>query len=201
MSPERASANNSGSETVAASAQPSMSTDAIEKATGRPWAKWRELLDTVGAAKLGHQDLAALVLEHMPDIQSKHWWAQSVAISYEQATGTRVPGQLSDGTFAANASRTLTGTMDEVLERWVAYVGAPDELNGVPLSQPPSTSSSEKWRYWRCTLGAGQRINVTINEKPGGKATLAVQHPGLGSTAQRDEWKAFWRDFLKALPA
>ncbi|XBH21846.1 hypothetical protein V5R04_01055 [Jonesiaceae bacterium BS-20] len=178
-----------------------MSAAAIAKATERTWAQWRKLLDANGAATLAHKPLAELALAHIPKVGNPGWWAQSIAIAYEQETGVRVPGQLSDGTFAANASRTLTGTMDEVLARWQAHVGEPEALNGAPITQPPETSSTEKWRYWRCTVNGFQRINVTINTKPGGKVTLAVQHPGLGSLEEREEWKTFWRTFLKSIPA
>lgn len=178
----------------------SMSVEAIGKGTGRPWPQWVELLDANGAKKLGHQQLAQLALDHMPPVGNPGWWAQSVAIAYEQATGARVAGQLSDGTFAANASRTLSGTMDEALDRWMAYVGEPEQLNGAQVTQPPSISSSPKWRYWRCTVNESQRINVTINAKPGGKVTLAVQHPGLASAEDRAQWQTFWKAFLKDLP-
>lgn len=176
-----------------------MSPQAIAKATGRTWDQWRTELNAQGANKLGHKDLAALAYDLMPEVSNPGWWAQSIAIAYEQETGVRVPGQLSDGTFAANASRTLSGTMDEVLERWLVYVGEPAELNGAPVTSAPETSSTEKWRYWRCTVNENQRINVTINAKAPDKVTLAVQHPGLGSLDEREAWKAFWRTFLTGI--
>lgn len=52
----------------------------------------------------------------------------------------RVSGQIGDGTFAANASRTLAGTMDEVLEKWTAYMAKFDQLNGVSMTEPATTT-------------------------------------------------------------
>lgn len=184
----------------------SLSTEAFGKGTGRSWSKWLEVLEANGASNLGHKALAQLALEHMPPVGNPGWWAQSVAIAYEQASGGRVAGQLSDGTFAANASRTLVAILDGALERWIMYVGnawagEPARFNGALVTQPPTTSGSEKWRYWRCTVNETQRINVTIKAKPGGKVTLAVQHPGLATAGEREEWQNFWKSFLKELPA
>lgn len=174
-----------------------MSWDAIEKPTGTSGEAWCALLDERGAAQLNHTAIAAITTEAIADIASAGWWAQAVAIAYEQDRGLRVVGQTHDGAFAANASKTVPGTMDEVLERWSAYMGEPSDLNGVPLDRAPSTSATEKWRYWRCTLVNGSKVNGTINAKSPEKVTLAIQHADLSSLEERDAWRDFWKATLK----
>src|SRR5690625_6524712 len=83
----------------------------VARATGRPREEWHELLDAAGATSWTHRDIAAwLVAEHGVD----GWWAQGLTVGYEQARGMRVPGQRPDGTFDANASKTIARGADEV---------------------------------------------------------------------------------------
>lgn len=168
----------------------------ITRATGIPWEQWVSVLDAQQARTMDHTAIAALVVERMPEIPSKHWWAQSVAIAYEQHVGIRVVGQSCDGTFAANASKTVEGSLDEVIVRWQEFVGSPEELDGVPTTSAPSVSSTEKWRYWRVTLADGSKVNVNLSAKSPEKAVLGLQHAQLNTEDDRERWRAFWKRLL-----
>lgn len=171
----------------------------VERATGRRWDEWVAILEQEGAQNAEHSDIAKMALTAMPDVKNPEWWAQSVAISYEQFTGKRVIGQSCDGSFAASASKTLSGTMDEVLQRFVEFMDQPDALDGVPLSEPAGTSQTDKWRYWRCSLEDGSRVSVNIYQKTSDKCSLGVQHSLLNSMDDRERWKSFWKTHLKNL--
>lgn len=173
-----------------------MRTEAIENGTGRSWADWLAFFDRLGAAELGHAEIARAV---EAEGVATGWWGQAVVIHYEQETGRRVEGQVGDGKFAANASKTLSGDLDSGLARWRALVADDDGFDGVPLDAEPSSSATEKWRYWRCPLADGSRIQVTVSAKDGGKVVVAVQHDRLDSVEDRDRWKAYWRGRLAAI--
>lgn len=104
--------------------------DAIVAATGRGWEDWTAWLEDVGAHDVTeHAEVAALVLARLrepggPAVPNPEWWAQSVTVAWEQHTGRRAPGQRTDGTFDANASRTVPGTMDEALSAVQETFGA-----------------------------------------------------------------------------
>ena len=173
-----------------------MRTEAIEEGTGRSWADWLAFFDRIGAPELDH---AAIAREVEAEGHATGWWGQAVVIHYEQLMGRRVEGQTGDGKFAANASRTVPGDLDAGLERWLALVAADDAFVGVPLDAEPSTSATKKWRYWRCPLVDGSRLQVTVSAKDGGKVVVAVQHERVGSLEDRDRWKAYWRGRLVGL--
>lgn len=148
-----------------------MRTEAIEKGTGRSWADWLAFFDRIGADRLDH---AALAREVEAEGTATGWWAQAVVIHFEQETGRRVEGQTSDGRFAANASRTVAGDLDAGLARWTELVANADDFDGVPLDAEPSVSATEKWRYWRCRLVDGSRVQVTVSAKGADKVVVAV---------------------------
>jgi len=171
-------------------------TEAIEEGTGRSWVDWLAFFERIGAERLDHAEIAR---EVEAEGHATGWWGQAVVIHYEQLTGRRVEGQLGDGKFATNASRTVPGDLDAGLARWESLVADDDGFDGVPLDSEPSSSATEKWRYWRARLADGSRIQVTVSAKDGGKVVVAVQHDRLGSLEERDRWKAYWRGRLSGL--
>ena len=92
-------------------------TSAIAKATNRPWDKWITALDAAGARKMNHRDIAKQALKLMPEsVAQKEWWAQGVAIAYEQHAGLRIPGQSSDGDFRTSTTKTYADDKDAALQ-------------------------------------------------------------------------------------
>src|SRR5690554_8055434 len=104
-----------------------MRTEAIENGTGRSWADWLAFFDRLGAAELAHAEIARAV---EAEGVATGWWGQAVVIHFEQETGRRVEGQVGDGKFAANASKTLPGGLDEGLARWVSLVRSEERRVG-----------------------------------------------------------------------
>ena len=175
-------------------------TSAIAAATGRPWDEWVDLLEAAGAREMNHTTIAQLTLEHMPDsVKQREWWAQGTAIAYEQHAGLRVPGQSCTGDFQFSTSRTVPGDKDVALNAWLAVVDSREEFGGIPMESEPTTSSTEKWRYWRAPLADGSRVSVNISDKPKGKASVSISHTKLGSAEAIEFWKPLWKDLLAQL--
>lgn len=176
------------------------STAGIARATGVPWEVWTRRLDELGARGMEHAELARHVARELHGVVPNHeWWAQAVTVAYEQHTGAREPGQSRDGSFAVSAGRTVPGTREDALERWGALMAESSTVGGVPLDQPPTTSTTGKWCYWRARLADGTRVSVTIGDKAGERATIGVAHTGLGLPEDVERWRAVWRDRLRAL--
>ncbi|MFF0991037.1 hypothetical protein [Kocuria nitroreducens] len=176
------------------------STASIARATGIPWEAWTARLDELGARAMSHAEVARRVAEQLEGtVENPEWWAQSVAVAWEQHTGARRPGQAGDGSFGASASRTVAGTPDEALTRWTALMAGRTAVGGVPFQQPPTTAATEKWRYWRVRLDDGTRVSASIGDKGSGRATVALAHTGLASADDVARWRSTWKDLLAAL--
>lgn len=173
---------------------------AITKATNRPWDEWVAALDAASAREMNHGDIAKQALKLMPEpVEQKGWWAQGVAIAYEQQTGLRIPGQSSTGSFQTSTSKAFPGDKDAALKAWLELVGTRDEFNGIDTEEAASTSETAKWRYWRVQLVDGSRVNVNISDKPNGKASIAVEHTKLGSSDDIETWRPYWKELLSEL--
>jgi hypothetical protein len=150
---------------------------------------------------MSHTQIAGHVTEQLTGVVANpEWWAQSVTVAYEQHIGARRPGQTGDGRFNVSAGRTVEGTADDLLTRWAALMAGDP---GVAYADPPSTSTTEKWRYWRARLADGSRVSVNITAKDAaggaGRCTVAVAHAGLASPGDVEGWRAFWKDRLREL--
>ena len=167
-------------------------------ATGKAYGDWFEILDERGARDLPHKDIARLL---QGDYRVPSWWSQSVTVEYERHIGRRETGQRQSGEFEAAVTRTLPATMDEALDGWLARLPAgtaDDGFDGVAFADEPSTSRTEKRRYWRVGLDDGSRVAVYFSARPGGKgAQIAVRHGQLAGRPDLDRWKAFWKAYLQ----
>lgn len=172
---------------------------AIEKATGITWDGWLEYLEGADAENLTHKAIAELVHEKLKDQESGGWWSQGVTVAYEQHIGRREPGQQNDGSYEVSASKTVDGTIDEALQRWIHLTADQTEFNGVALEKPATWSVTEKWRNWRVGLVDGSRIVVGIYQKSPEKAALGLAHTKLKSTEDAEAWRLFWKTFLEGL--
>lgn len=172
---------------------------AIRRATGSSFDAWVQRLDEAGARGLGHAAIARTLVD---DWGVGDWWAQSVAVAYEQHIGRREVGQSCAGDFGVSASRTIDGDMDTVRERWDRFMSV-DRRQQCGLSEGRLTDS-EKWRYWRCDAEDGSTLSVNITAKPSrtevgthcARSSLAIAHKGIATGRERDIWKSMWKSTL-----
>src|SRR5688572_12017177 len=172
------------------------SDEAIQKATGKTWAEWFAILDAAGARNMTHREITHWLYEQG---YTESMWGQCVAIGYEQAMGRREVGQDCYGQYFATGRRIFDGTLDSVLERWVAGTASMTTFGTASLAAPPKTSATAKWRYWRASLDDGSKVNVNISHTSGGRVLLQIDHRNVGNKAAVDAWKAYWKELLGTL--
>lgn len=171
-------------------------TENFTTATGRSWEQWLAFLAEQGAERLSHAEIAKRIVATG---DASGWWAQSITVAYEQHIGRRAPGQRSDGSFEVSVSRTLPGSMDEVMDRWDGHVTAMSSHDGVPVEGKPERSETSKWRYWRCTLGDGSKVSATVSTRSKTTAGLTVTHARLAGAEDKERWRKYWKNVLAAL--
>ena len=169
--------------------------DSIEKATGIVWNEWVETLDELNGRELGHAEIAKLAHDQLDGkIDSPGWWAQGVAVAYEQHIGRRAPGQRADGSYEASVTKTVAMSRDDAFVRVYGRLDALDEIAGATLSDK-RTSSTPVRHYWKASGSDGTRIIVGIEQR-GDKSLVAVQIQQLSNQAQQAIYKEYWRALL-----
>src|SRR6266542_4355686 len=85
------------------------------KKTGCSWERWVNTLDALGAERMSHRDIAALVSEKY---KVASWWTQTVTVGYERIKGLRARGQRRDVTYEASKSRTFNVPVTKLFMAW-----------------------------------------------------------------------------------
>ncbi|UOQ61756.1 hypothetical protein MUN76_07320 [Leucobacter rhizosphaerae] len=171
----------------------------IERATGRSWAEWVEIFESQGARTLPHPKIAIVARAAVPEtLANPDWWAQGIAIAYEQHAGLRVPGQSSTGTFRVSASRTLSADRDAIIDAWAALAETRTEHLGHAPGEP-RRSRTDKRTFWRLDLDGAGRVEVAASPKTDDKVIVAVSQDGLPDGNRIEEWRAHWKALLAEL--
>lgn len=171
----------------------------IERASGMSWDAWLAIFDGAGARSLGHAEIARIARAALPaDMQSLDWWAQGIAIAFEQQVGLRVPGQSSTGSFRVSASRTLPLDRDAAIEAWAAMHGSRAEHLGHPSGEV-RRSRTDKRTFWRQSLDGAGRFEVAATPKDDTRSVLAVSQEGLPDADGIEAWRAHWKALLAEL--
>ncbi|HSN20914.1 MAG TPA: SRPBCC domain-containing protein [Usitatibacter sp.] len=170
-------------------------TEAVMRATGRPWSEWLAVLDRAGARAMAHKDIAGLLSRRFG---VRDWWSQMVTVGYEQARGLRAAHERADG-YAATASRTVDAPVARLFDAWSDAQARSRWLLEAPVEVRRSVDGKSLRMTWQ---SGGSAIDVRFQPRGPGKSQVAVEHARLPTAASARTQKAFWSaalDRLKAL--
>lgn len=165
------------------------------EATGRRSADWFGMLDQAGARDWSHKQIAAHLVEaHRVD----GWWAQSITVGYEQATGRRRPGQQQDGTFTASVSRRVPGDRRAVFDGVLPHLAA--ELGAPASARPEATSPGATWKPEPLSGGARERLLLDVRAVAAERVSVTLSWSGLADEAGLAAAKERLAKVLDSLP-
>lgn len=180
--------------------EPEMSDESIQEGTGRGWDEWCEIIDAWRAAADSHDgytsewDHRATAIRLRSELGVKPWWSQGVTVGYERITGIRLPGQMPDGTFTANKSKTITLDASLLRELLIDDTQRDDLFPGFETVLRSRATS----KVQRVAIGPGV-AQIGIDDRGDGRIKVTVQHEKLPSADDVAEWKHYWSDWLEAL--
>ena len=160
--------------------------DATVKAkTGCTWERWVKALDRSGAQTMTHTQIAELVHEKW---KVSGWWAQMITVGYERIRGRRDRNQR-DGGYAVSKSRTFACSVGDLSEAFAP--AARRQWLGDEKVEPRKSVHGKVARWKRPD---GSKVEVIFLARGPGKATVALQHDGLGGKYDVERWRSFWTE-------
>jgi hypothetical protein len=175
-----------------------INTDSIEKATNKTWQDWVSELESSNAKTMSHTDLVDFVTGRVKGlVENEGWWGQSIAVAFEQHTGQRAPGQLSNGLFEVAVSKTASIPRDELFPEIVKWFERQEKLNknifsDSRISETPNRSN------WRCNFSDKSKFSATV-ENNGEKSKLVLSHTAIPTKADATSWKQYWQQIVDDL--
>ncbi|GAA2815410.1 DUF4287 domain-containing protein [Saccharopolyspora taberi] len=168
-----------------------VSEDALTDRTGRGWDDWFALLDAWGGTGRNHTEIAAhLRDEHGVD----GWWAQTVAVAYEQERGMREAHQQADG-FTVNASKTINADAAAVHLAVTDDRKRRDWLADAPLRLRTARAPKSARFDW----GDHARVNVFVVARGESRCSIQIEHSRLESADDVEPTREYWRARLDDL--
>ncbi len=168
-----------------------ISSDAVQKATGKTWDEWLALLDAAGAKTMTHQQIVAVLSKNGVG----PWWQQMVTVGYEQARGLRVKHQRPDG-FSINRSKTIAASIVAVFAAWSDKRQRGKWLADADFTVRKATANKSLRIAW--SAGAGN-LEVQFYAKGKDKCQVTIEHSRLKNEKAIAKMKAYWGEQLDKL--
>lgn len=199
-----------------------ITTEAVEKATGKGWDAWVELIDKSGAEKKTHKEIAQWLWGEK--LIANGWWCQMVTVGYEYAKGRRTLGETESVGYEIGVSKTLQISTEKLWKILMSpegvsiWLGKADfKLEKGFLYETANKTSGEIR-----TIDPGIRIRLTYQIKPDAKpstlqmylmangkynsretnstkTSLRFHHEKLQDNKEREAMKKHWQEILKKI--
>jgi hypothetical protein len=200
-----------------------VTSESVQKGTGKTWDQWVALLDKAGARPWTHQEIVAF-------LKKKHklgpWWQQGVAMGYEIAIGRRIEGQNAKGEYGLTATKSLRIDAKSAWKNFASEEGVAiwlQPLFEVELKpkkmfetqdgyfgeirtvmkpvQDPSKKAAKVERRVRMTWqdpnwDYSTSVEFIFVIKPNGKSIIAVNHSKIKDLRVQAKLRARWRKAL-----
>jgi uncharacterized protein YndB with AHSA1/START domain len=166
------------------------SSEAAERATGKPWAEWMALLDAAGGRQMTHKQLVAYLGTHY---RVSAWWLQQIAVAYENSRGLRRKHEMADG-YQISRSRTMAAGADRVFHAWTDDDERRRWLPNADFTIRKSTPDKTLRLNWN----DGSLVEVRLTAK-GDRTQVTVQQRKLPDADAAERMKAYWAEGLKRL--
>lgn len=173
-----------------------LSDDVLREVTGKDWPQWFAVLDAWGATSRNHTEIARHVRE---DHGVDGWYAQSVAVGYEQERGLREVGQSSTGEWRTSGSKTIAASPAKVIEAFADEAVRRRWLPDADLTLRTHRPAKSVTADFKDAEGTTSRISVTLTVKAPEKTVVGVGHEKLRDAAEVAAYKVFWRERLAEL--
>jgi len=172
---------------------PRMSDAAVEAKTGKVWAGWFKILDAAGARNLSHKQIAAYLYD---EHKVPGWWAQMVAVTYEQAHGMRAKHEQPEGDFEISVSETIYAPVAKAFAAWEDAKLRRKWLKDAGFTIRKATPHKSMRITW---VDGKTSVEVNFYSMGEAKSQVAVQHSKLADARQAERMKKYWGEQLEKL--
>ena len=194
------------------------SEEAVQKATGKSWQQWFDILDKEVGRDMPHKDIVKWLASEYDDILSS-WWAQTVTVGYEYFIGRRIVGQTAETGWQLGIQRTIDVELPHLwdyllssqgLEQWLGKLdslklkkgdgfktndGAAGEIRSVKEHERIRLTFTPENRKYPIIM----QLYLANQSNNKDKTSLLFHFEKLASQQERQEFKQKYEKILKAI--
>ena len=169
-----------------------ISSSAVKAKTGKTWKDWLSILETAGAKKMTHPEIADYLYTKL---KVPGWWAQMITVGYEQARGLRQKHQRPEG-YEVSVSKTMAVSVALAFKAWKEARIRNKWLPNAPLAITKATLKKSIRFAWE---NGKTRGDVNFYSKGQEKSQVVVQHSKLPDAKVAKKMKEFWGRALERM--
>jgi len=173
--------------------QANISDEAVQKATGKVWEEWLQLIDEAGGRQMDHKQIVAYLGKSQPELSD--WWQQMVTVTYEQARGLRQKHEKPGG-FEVSRSKTINADAAKLIH---AFTDEQTRRQWLPEENVTVRETSPGKALWMDWSDGVSRANGRFYPKSNNKCQVTIQHTKLPDAETAEAMKAYWEEKLTAL--
>lgn len=168
--------------------KPKISDEAVLKATGKSWDQWFADLDAAGAGAWPHKQIAKHVNEAY---MTTSWWAQSIAVAFENARGLRDKHEMPDG-YQIQREKRMSAPLEKT---WSAWSDPQQRAQWLPESSGAGIRKIREDNHTiRFDWPGGSRVLAGVRPLGDDRSVCGVQQSKLPDTAAAEAAKEFWAE-------
>ena len=174
------------------SPNPKIGDVALKAKTGKNWQTWFALLDKANAKKMNHTEIATYLYDKQ---KQDGWWAQMVAVTYEQVRGLRQKYEKPGG-YEVSVSKVIPVPLSSLYKSWMDEKVRNQWLKekGMVVSKAtPHKSIRAAWNDNKT------RLDINFYDKGSSKSQVVVQHARLANITEAEKMKKYWKEKLEKL--
>lgn len=200
-----------------------ISSEAVEKATGKGWDEWVEIIDKAGGAKMTHKDIAKMIDEKgwlaNRSLKSAGWWCQMITVGYEYAKNRRAVGETQEQGFEIGVQKMIYVPIDTLwnfivsskgIKLWLGDIDNLNLENGYKYKTKDGIEGEVRtikkqerirltWKKREWDKPSTLQLTLSCPRNTQDKTNLRFHQEKLTSKEQREQMRKHWQGVLEKL--
>jgi hypothetical protein len=173
-----------------------ISSEAVEKATGKSWSEWIKIIDKEGGGSMTHKEIARMLTDkkHI----TRGWWGQMITVGYEYAHGRRVVGETADAGFEIGVQKMIPADKETLWK----FLNSPEGKKTWQGDTEVTVRTEKPGERLRMSYNDSVlQITLTCNRNTPEKTNVNFHQEKLKSSKEREHMRKHWKEVLDTIYA
>lgn len=171
-----------------------ISSESVEKATGKGWDEWVEIIDKEGGREMTHKEIAQMLWDK--EYLKNGWWCQMITVGYEYAHNRRTPGQTLTQGFEIGVQKMMQAPQEKL---WKFINSSRGKRIWQTDAKIKLRTKKEGERLRMSYNDSVLQITLICNRNTPEKTNVNFHHEKLKNNRERNQMRKHWQKVLESI--